>query len=1824
MNRNLLITLFVVTIISNNLFATDYYWIGGSGDWSDINHWATTSGGSVHHIQAPTSADNVIFDANSFSSNSIVNLNLGTIFCKSFNAEQISYNVSMTGICSLWKVYGGFKLSKKLTIPTLDIYFEAASGSYDMVFKNNYLNNKLFFKGSATWVLLDSLRCSDISLESGVLDISSRNISIGNLKSNSTISRQLLMSNATALVNNWEVNGAGYIVDATNSKIKVYGVRFKHITSGNVTYNDVYIMNYCNVINTQQNLTFRKLQFYKDANINGSNTYDSLILTKGYDYLIQSGTNHTINQDLVAIGDCKKPIKIEGASSYVTFIKNSGTVYCSYLILKHIHASGGAVFQSSATEDLGDNAGWLLTSPPPRTLYWVGDAGNWNDTIHWSYSSGGPGGECIPTIVDDVIIDSNSFLFSSTISVNINAYCHDFTWMPNVIGSLASANTLNISGSVFLGDSLYLTPSAYLKFISADNNETITTSNINLNAASLIFYGIGSWILQDSIKNSGGDVQLNKGHLLTNGKYILANNFGALGGSFKKLSLSNSIIDVEKIAKFQQDSLFIYPGTSHIRMIGGNTKLETIGVNPDSLYNVSFVSDTGIANSIISGTTFNKVSYMCNALLTGNSTSDTLYFKKGKDFVFNSRIDSIKKVLIANGSCSEVITMRDNTAMGQFTFYMPSSATVDVSHISLRGSKATGGALFNALNSSDLGNNTLWTFTNIAADHYWINGTGNWQDSSHWSYSSGGQGGACIPKIYDNVFFDGNSFVSASDTVIADTNNIFCKDMSWTGATNNPVFYFDSSNYVHFISGSMMLIPSMDFKNKNRTFFVWNQLNKTINMASQSFSNDIIFADSGAWNLLDTLRVKGTVFHHTGALYTNTKPVYTQSYMAGLNKIKTLDIHDNIFHIVKGGSGQIFSWVKSNKTNIITTNSEIIFDDGGMLKTNGSGQIVFYNVSFIDSLADGIIRHNSSVSNKFNKLFFKGDGRIEADNYMDTLLFSRSSTYLLEGGMDQYITHYWEASSDCYGFITVMGSVLSASSTSSIANVHMLNGNVNFTGVKLGNVNGIGNGSFTVVNGFDLGGNSSNWQITTYPVRTLYWVNNAGSWWDTAHWSLSSGGASGECIPTYIDDVHFTDLSFNSTSDTAYSPNTPVECHSMYWNYTPDTPFMDIRTLNIYGSLWLGDSMQINNSTSLYLHALDTGNIIRSASKAFINTYLKTSGKWTLVDDFSSNMIFHQMGEFKANGNSITTTEYRSLSNLTNPPLRKLDISNSIMNIKYKMNLFTDNYNIVSTNSDIFFDNVLSSSPNFKLLLDGSNILNFGRVTFEPSMTGFSTLKNVSSSIHNFEKLIINNSADIYGEYNFDSLIFHAGNTYRLEKGKTQSIGDYWFVRGNNCYALILQSTLKGHQAYVSKLSGNVNGDFINMRDIYAIGGSSFFAGAFSTDISNNSGWTFANGPQYVYGLGPNVYLNLGSSVTLSSANFNGGPNTTYLWSTGSTSPNITVNQTGWYYITVSYAGSCIVYDSIWVGCNLNMNYSITDNPCFGDSLGIINPIPPDTSYIYSFQWSNNTNSSVATNLAAGIYTVTVTADSGYCLIFDTLQVTEPPEIFCFQDDTAFCIGDSVLLDLGNFINFQWNDGATNRYRWVSQKDSFIVRVQDADGCWSFPDTLHIRQDLPPLIILPDDTTICQGGSVFLDAGAGYDAYLWSNNSAMSSIIAYNTGLYWVIVSEKTCKSSDTVEIINCPPKFIVPNVFTPNGDGFNDYFEIEYQNIWKFEIKIYNRWGARIYMTNNLEEPWNGKIKGQDAIEGVYFWEIIYQEYNGSGGGFDEKKVKGTVSLYR
>lgn len=111
-------------------------------------------------------------------------------------------------------------------------------------------------------------------------------------------------------------------------------------------------------------------------------------------------------------------------------------------------------------------------------------------------------------------------------------------------------------------------------------------------------------------------------------------------------------------------------------------------------------------------------------------------------------------------------------------------------------------------------------------------------------------------------------------------------------------------------------------------------------------------------------------------------------------------------------------------------------------------------------------------------------------------------------------------------------------------------------------------------------------------------------------------------------------------------------------------------------------------------------------------------------------------------------------------------------------------------------------------------------------------------------------------------------------------------------------------------------------------------------------------------------------------------------------------------------------------------------------------------------------------------------------------------------------------------------------------------------------------------------------------------SYQWTEagvfNIAVTEINIYGctgkTYTYLILVSDEI----DDYEIQ-------VPNVFTPNGDGLNDYFYVIARNIDSYELKIFNRWGSLLYSSTELSDKWNGKHNGKKCASGVYFYTVEY-----------------------
>jgi len=124
-----------------------------------------------------------------------------------------------------------------------------------------------------------------------------------------------------------------------------------------------------------------------------------------------------------------------------------------------------------------------------------------------------------------------------------------------------------------------------------------------------------------------------------------------------------------------------------------------------------------------------------------------------------------------------------------------------------------------------------------------------------------------------------------------------------------------------------------------------------------------------------------------------------------------------------------------------------------------------------------------------------------------------------------------------------------------------------------------------------------------------------------------------------------------------------------------------------------------------------------------------------------------------------------------------------------------------------------------------------------------------------------------------------------------------------------------------------------------------------------------------------------------------------------------------------------------------------------------------------------------------------------------------------------------------------------------------------------------------------------------------------------------------VVTNSKSCSFTDSIIVTVSESQIVAPNVFTPNGDGFNDEFRVAYKSITSFHCWIYNRWGRLVYEWTDPMKGWDGNIGGKKAAPGAYFYIIkaLGSDYDPNSKAdaktklrVGEYKLKGDINLLR
>jgi gliding motility-associated-like protein len=230
----------------------------------------------------------------------------------------------------------------------------------------------------------------------------------------------------------------------------------------------------------------------------------------------------------------------------------------------------------------------------------------------------------------------------------------------------------------------------------------------------------------------------------------------------------------------------------------------------------------------------------------------------------------------------------------------------------------------------------------------------------------------------------------------------------------------------------------------------------------------------------------------------------------------------------------------------------------------------------------------------------------------------------------------------------------------------------------------------------------------------------------------------------------------------------------------------------------------------------------------------------------------------------------------------------------------------------------------------------------------------------------------------------------------------------------------------------------------------------------------------------------------------------------------------------------------------------------------------------------------------------------------------------------------SVLLDAGpGFVSYFWpHSGETTQTVTVTTAGSYSVEVTDANGCSGTSSPIVAVLNEPPVVNTVPDTLIIDDGSlgqlVVTTTATGLVAYTWSPAATLTcancpSPLAFpqEPTLYTVFGTQNGCVGEpDSVLVLINQVDLVLPNAFTPNGDGLNDVFRVTNAVLYPvFELSVFNRWGEVIYRSDDIRSGWDGTYRGKEQESGVYIWLIRFRKGSVSG---EEVTLTGNVTLLR
>ncbi len=795
----------ILLLLATDTYAVNYYWVGGSGNWSDINHWATTSGGAVKHSIVPSLNDNVIFDAGSgftaLSKTVTVNTNA---LCDSMSWAGAATPATFT-INNPLQVNGSFVLQQGMSASGgAQITLTSSRPNEIFATGNASMSNNIQFIGTGGWTFQDSLKMvNTLTFTNGNLNFNGQYTRMSTFSSpGGNATRTLNIANSiidiTAGFGGWTYTGGVALTapNSVNSLIRQANTSAAAMVTkaGDVYYNLLFLAGTSNPL--VSNGVYNKITFQSTNGRINTLATDSLMLSPARIYAFGTGMTITINKYFAGNSPaCSGLIELNtsttGTQSTIVMAA-SAIADVANARIRDMRIQGPATpYAALNSLDLGNNTGWVFTAPAAHTYYWVGGTGNWNDVNHWANTSGGASGSgCVPIQLDQVIFDAGSGFTagSKTVTVDGNAYCDSMTWSGSAVPATFNvSNPLQVNGSFVLQQGMTMNGGAQISFMSSRPNEIIATGNTQLSGYAL-FDGTGGWTLQDSFKIVN-ILSFTNGNLNFNGQYAWMSTFSSAGGNTTRtLNIANSIIDITAGFggwTYTGGVALTAPNSVNSLIRQANTSATAMVAKAGDVYNnVLFLA--GGNNPIVSNGTYNNIVFLTTNGRLSTVTTDTLIFSSNFTYTFTSGTTTIvNEAWYASGNPCFPTTILSSSAGTRANISMPSAAanmppnTYGIDFVRMRDMNAVTGAVQAIMQignqSIDNGNNSNWVIIPYAGPAGII-GLGH--DTALYCNS--------LPYTLSTVNFQGNP---ATNYLWDNSSTGFTRTVSDTGHYNVTVNY---------------------------------------------------------------------------------------------------------------------------------------------------------------------------------------------------------------------------------------------------------------------------------------------------------------------------------------------------------------------------------------------------------------------------------------------------------------------------------------------------------------------------------------------------------------------------------------------------------------------------------------------------------------------------------------------------------------------------------------------------------------------------------------------------------------------------------------------------------------------------------------------------------------------------------------------------------------------------------------------------------------------------------------------------------------------------